>query len=128
MVWKSIHKGETLYISSWNWDLLLERPKGPFDVEMKIAEKAEFFFLWNRLLMFSCGFLFLRCSVNFSSPLHFLPEGRFKLASDLQILHGHISNVYVFYLYTLAKICPTHLIGFSLAPNVMIYVKSFRKI
>lgn len=127
-VWKPIHRGETMYLGSRNRDLLLERPKGPFGVEMKIAKNVEFFFLWNQFLMFSCGFLFLRCSGNFSSPLHFLPEGRFKLTSYLQTLHGYIPNVNVFYLYTLAKIHPTHLIGFSLVTNAVIYVKSFHKI
>lgn len=69
----------------------------------------------------SCGFLLLSCSVNLISTPPYLPGERFKVA---MVLCGHLPDVCVFYQYTLTKICPTHLTGFSLGPNVIMYVKS----
>lgn len=43
-VWKPVYRRETLYLGLWNCGLLLAKPKGPFGIDMKIADKAEFFF------------------------------------------------------------------------------------
>lgn len=111
-VWKPIDRGETLYLGSWNWWLLLEKPKG-FLVEIKIPEKADFFSLRNHLLVQ----LWLTV-VEIVSQLFILPAlltwKEIEIGIMFMIFPAHIPD-----LYTLAKICPTHFTAFSLGPNVM---------